>query len=79
MNVLNIKLNKILKNRNETTYYSIYMSVISSIYAFPQSYIQQNVVKKLQIQITTNTIPPPPGSVTILNDKYTFTCIIKLR
>lgn len=52
------------------------MSVISSIYAFPQSYIQQNVVKKLQIQITTNIIPSPSGSVTSLNDNYTFTRII---
>ncbi len=51
------------------------MIVISSVYAFPQSFIQQNVVKKLQIQITTNTIPPPLGSATILNENYTFTCI----
>jgi hypothetical protein len=43
-------------------------------YAFPQSFIFTNVIKKIQEAIAQNIIEAPKGSTINLNQEYSYTC-----
>jgi hypothetical protein len=48
------------------------LSIFTLIYAFPQDYIFQNVIKNLQNAITEKNIEGPTGTSLNLNQGFTY-------
>ncbi len=63
-----------ISNRGTTTYFSMKFLIYTLNYAFPQSFIFTNVIKKIQEAIAQNIIEAPKGSTINLNQEYSYTC-----
>ncbi len=63
-----------ISNRGKTTYFSMKFFIYTLNYAFPQSFIFTNVIKKIQEVIAQNILEAPKGSTINLNQEYSYTC-----
>jgi hypothetical protein len=52
------------------------MYIYSNKYAFNQSYIQTNVLLKIQTETTRGGFKTPPGTTLEVNQQFTFTCML---
>jgi len=59
---------------NQITYWSVQMYIKSDLYAFNESYIQTNVLLKIQTETTRGGFTAPPGTTLGINPDFTFTC-----
>jgi hypothetical protein len=50
------------------------MYIKSDLYAFNQSYIQTNVLLKIQTETTRGGFTAPPGTTLGINLDFNFTC-----
>ncbi len=58
---------------NQITYWSVQMYIKSDLYAFNESYIQTNVLLKIQTETTKGRFTTPLGTTLGINTQFTFT------